>query len=94
MKGLLLLPLLTLVLSFSPALGQERFPPWVPPEAVQAAEYWWQRVIGAESSSQAPVLYGVCKEDLSRSQLWNPRKIVDIDYESYQPGADIVAMLR
>lgn len=77
---------------FSPVLGQEQFPSWVPSEAVQAAKEGWLRQTQLKSDTRLSISYGICREDLSRSRLQDPRKIVNIDYESYEPGSDILAM--
>lgn len=94
MKALSILMLLILALPFSPALGQERFPSWVPPEAAKAAKAAWLHWAELEDNDELLKKYGILREELPRSQLGDPRKVVDIDYESYQPGSDIFAMLN
>ncbi|MDD4857439.1 MAG: hypothetical protein PHD74_04945 [Candidatus Krumholzibacteria bacterium] len=81
--------------SCSPVLGQEQFPSWVPPEAVQAAKERWLHMMGLKTDARLFEQYGIWPEDLPRSQLKDPRKIIGIDYESYQPdSSDIFTMLN
>ncbi|MCX5754163.1 MAG: hypothetical protein NTW97_11080 [Candidatus Krumholzibacteria bacterium] len=80
-------------ISASPAWAEEQFPSWVPPEAVRAAREVWFNSTNHESSDRLFIKHGISSSsDLARSALMHPRKLVDIDYESYQPGSDIFAM--
>lgn len=60
---------------------------------MKAARDVWFRNTSYESAERLAIEHGIFSpSELARSELRHPRKIVDIDYEKYQPGSDIFAM--
>lgn len=71
-------------------MEREQFPPWVPIEAVNAAQDHWLYTVNIKKGDWLQSSFGLSYEDARRATLRYPRKIIDVNYKSFTEGDKII----
>jgi hypothetical protein len=70
--------------------GEKESTSWIPEDALAAAQRFWVSFHEANTLKQLHNMYEFTdKADVERCELRNGHQIVIVDYENYEPGAEI-----